>query len=134
MNSDHKWPKSFAPCSNPGPETNQTLAQRTQSSQWKASGWLLDQQTEDWGWDFLSTGSAILSLQLANETWKNDLESMEAQLTVKQLNIEVLREISHRYEVWGRCRGQTKGYQCRKLSVELGVISTRMCHSPLPDR
>eukprot|EP00057_Strongylocentrotus_purpuratus_P014246 XP_011668720.1 PREDICTED: uncharacterized protein CG3556 isoform X1 [Strongylocentrotus purpuratus] len=80
-----------------GPETNQTLAQRIQSSQWKASDWLLDQQTEDWGWDFLSTGSAILSLQLANETWKNDLESMEAQLTIKQLNIEVLREISHRH-------------------------------------
>nr|XP_054748846.1 uncharacterized protein CG3556-like [Lytechinus pictus] len=80
-----------------GPETNSTLALRIQTSQWKATEWLLDQQTEDWGWDFLSTGSAMLSLQLANETWKNDLVSMETQLTIKQLNIELLIDISHRH-------------------------------------
>ncbi|XP_071479403.1 uncharacterized protein CG3556-like [Diadema antillarum] len=93
-----------------GPDTSQDLVQRLQAAQWLASDWLLDERRPDWGWNFVSTGSAILSLHLANETWKNHPLSLEGQLSIKQLEIEVLRDISHRKHLREMPLGQLAYY------------------------
>lgn len=77
-----------------GPSPNEFIAE-INNAYGKASQWLLDQRTPDWGWPFLSTATAILALQNTNSSWySKGTEDLTAQLSIKQLEIELLAELS----------------------------------------
>ena len=61
----------------------------------KAINWLLSQRKDDWGWPLESTATAILAMQLTNDSWYGRAtDDLTAQLSVKQLEVELLAELS----------------------------------------
>ncbi|XP_072034904.1 uncharacterized protein CG3556-like isoform X2 [Amphiura filiformis] len=58
-----------------------------------ATQWVLSQRTMDWGWPLRNTASAIAFLQLADNSWYGRGHDLTAQLSVKQLQIELLAHL-----------------------------------------
>ncbi|XP_072034740.1 uncharacterized protein CG3556-like isoform X2 [Amphiura filiformis] len=78
-----------------GPESSSELVLQVGESYQRAISWLLSQRTRHWGWPLKSTATAILAMQLTNDSWySRNSEDLTTQLSVKQLEIELLAELS----------------------------------------
>ncbi|XP_077864816.1 cobalamin binding intrinsic factor-like [Saccoglossus kowalevskii] len=76
-----------------GPDTSNGLQDSANQAKEAAFDWLESQHNDQWGWDHQVTPAAVLTLQLTDPTWFNE-EHLESQLSVKQLEIEMLSLLS----------------------------------------
>ncbi|XP_022110521.1 gastric intrinsic factor-like isoform X2 [Acanthaster planci] len=82
-----------------------------------ATRWLLQQQEVDWDWNGgISTSSVVMAMQLANESWYRE-KALETQLAIKQLEIELLAELSRSAKLSGCGTGSQRHSRLAKISV-----------------